>query len=306
MIICVSINDYLLCKFFLVKINFSEFLSSKFFSVEMSTTRKSARTPIVPEKLKESAGTKRAAAARGGRTKQTKATHLNNDNPDSEAASNEVDDPHDDEEHAGGQGEGGEDGGVGDENATAPNLRPGGVTANDADATAGNTGGDGAAKRRKKGGKRRKEREQANKRKDEGDEDNESDAGRGGQQGTDEGWLDDTDSIFGEIGADGEDLSGNSSADDIFVNSAARAEMVGQGVMIFSSVVRGSGRDAPVGCLFIILHEGLPGAAKNLFPICLYQVSQIPSDPEGLRRAARIATSFPDIAAISLPQKTVG
>jgi hypothetical protein len=262
----------------------------------MSSIRKSSRTPIVPEKLKESAGTKRAAAVRGSRNNQTKAsTHLNTDNPDSETASNEDDDPHGDEEHAGGQGEGGEDGGVGDENAAAPNLRLGGVTANDADATAGNTDGDGAAKRRKKGGKRRKDKSQANKKKDEGDEDKESDAGRGGQQGMDEGWLDDTDAMFGDIGDDGEDLSGDSSTDDIFVSSAARFELLSQGAMIFSSVVHGSGRDAPVGSLFIILHEGLPGAAKNLFPVCLYQVSQTPSDPEGLRRAARVATSFPDM-----------
>jgi hypothetical protein len=116
-----------------------------------------------------------------------------------------------------------------------------------------------------------------------------------------EGWLNDADGIFGDIGDDGEDLSGDSSADDIFVNSAARLELVSQGA-IFSSVVRGSGRDAPVGSLFITIHEGMPGAAKNLFPVCMYQVSQTPSDPEGLRRAARIATSFPDISSL-VPSK---
>ncbi|MFN9905684.1 MAG: hypothetical protein ACK56F_06090, partial [bacterium] len=76
----------------------------------MSSIRKSARTPIVSEKLKESAGTKRAAS-KGGR-KQAAFRAVNEaDTLDSEAASNEEDDLHNDDDHVGNQGDGSEEGG---------------------------------------------------------------------------------------------------------------------------------------------------------------------------------------------------
>jgi hypothetical protein len=211
----------------------------------------------------------------------------------------------DDEDRAGDQNgsrAGSESGSLDANQHVSPDKAGVGVTADDADATAGNTGDDGSAKRRKKAKKQGKGRGRAGKRKDKvNHEDKRSDADLGGQQGMDEGWPDDADEIFGDIGDDGEDLSGDSLADDIFVSSAARFELVSQGA-IFSSVVHGSGREAPVGSLFITLHEEMPGARKNLFPVCLYQVAQTPSDPEGLRRAARVVTSFPDISS-TVPSK---
>ena len=261
----------------------------------MSSSRKSTRTSVPSEKLKSSVA-KRAVSARG--KKQLNSSSSNADARDGETADNDESSTVDGEDRSDSQDENRSGSGVDDDVSVSDDgytTAGNGLAADNAGSAAGNVD-DGSAKRRTKTKKQRKQKERG-----EGSE-RESDAGRKGQ-GMAAGWLDDTDDIFEEIGDDGEDLAENSSVGDIFVSSVARLGLVSQGA-IFSSVIHGSGRDALVGSMFVILHERLPGSAENLFPVCIYQVAQTPSNPEGPRRAARIATSFPDISS-SVPSKSL-
>ena len=263
----------------------------------MSSSRKSARTSVPSEKLKSSVA-KRAVPARG--KKQLNSSSSNADAHDGETADNDESSTADGEDRSDSQDENRSGSGVDDDVSVSDDgytTAGNGLAADNAGSAAGNVD-DGSAKRRTKARKQKKLKLDVG-RGEESERESE-DAGHK-DQGMSAGWLDDTDDIFKEMGDDGEDLAENSSVDDIFVSSAARLELVSQGA-IFSSVIHGSGRDALAGCIFIILHERLPGSTGNLFPVCLYQVAQTPKDPEGLRRAVRIATSFPDISS-SVPSR---
>jgi hypothetical protein len=176
------------------------------------------------------------------------------------------------------------------------------------DASSAGKGVDPSPKRRKRDVLKKKKTRKAAKTRhvDLTDEDEEGDGdlsgwsdreGRTGKGSGDlsSGWPGNWDRRFLRFDVDeGETSQVDDPGDDVFELSAELLVSCA-GLAIFASVLDGAGRDASPGNIFLVLHGKSLGMAKNGVPVSFFQVAPVPVDCEGWRRAAKVATSVPNL-----------
>ena len=266
----------------------------------MSSTRKSARTPRVSEKVKESAASTRAALPRGKKKQAAPRASKAGTPAQGGAVSSEEEDLRDDEGLAGSQEGGTPDPQVDDAagtQAAEDAVLPGEGVVNP------------SPKRRRKDLKKKKVKKAKKATKesrrvpvdltDEDGEDGEMSGWRArdeeihrGRSKPSSDWPGDEDLRFEDD--DWETGQVDDPDDDVFELSAELLVSCA-GLAIFASVLDGVGRDALPGNIFLVLHGKSLGMAKDGIPVSFFQVAPVPIDCEGWRRAAKVATSVPNL-----------